>query len=56
MVDDNGQLEWDDPIEEVNKWVAELKATYDHSTLEEEAKRLGGAIDIKSFQHFYTKK
>ena len=33
-----GDLVWDDPVEEVNKWIEELKAAYDQHKLDEEVK------------------
>ena len=34
-----GDLVWDDPVEEVNKWIEDLKSAYDEHELKEEIKR-----------------
>ena len=52
----NGELKWKDPVEEVNRWVDELQATYNQENLADEVNQIGKAISVKEFCRFYKLK
>lgn len=49
----NGDLKWNDPVTEVNKWVANLRTVYDPVALEIEVAKLAGDIIVVEFQKFF---
>ena len=45
----NGELEWRHPVEEVNKFVANLRQGFDEEGLQEEAKKINAAVTVAEF-------
>ena len=51
-----GEMEWKHPIEEVNKFVENLRIAFDVRALEDEAARINKPVTAGEFRHYFKKK
>ena len=51
-----GELNWDDPMKEVNKWVDNLKGKNDAEELQEELEKLNTPLKEEEFIQYFKKK
>lgn len=51
-----GELDWEHPMEEVNKFIAQLKTAHDPEELAEEIAKINGDITAEEFRFYFKKK